>query len=124
MTENNQIYKCSICGNIVEVVHIGVRELVCCGEPMKLQEENMVDAVVEKHVPVVERTEDGIIVKIGRESHPMTEEHFIEWVEMIADGRIYRKRLLPGDKPEVHFCTQFKELVVRAYCNVHGLWRI
>jgi superoxide reductase len=122
MTEMNQVYKCEVCGNIVEMVHTGVGELVCCGKPMVLQEENTVDAAEEKHVPVVEKTENGVKVKVGSVEHPMDEEHFIEWIEVLVDGKVYRKGLKPEDKPEAEFCVS-GDVVARAYCNLHGLWK-
>lgn len=123
MTKLHQIYKCNICGNIVAMVHTGAGELVCCGEPMKLQEENTVDAKVEKHVPVVEKTDDGYKVSVGSVLHPMTEEHHIEWIELLADGRSYRKMLEPGQEPSAEFCIQANEVTAREYCNLHGLWK-
>ncbi len=122
MTELNQIYKCNVCGNIVEMVHTGAGQLVCCGQPMELQKENTVDAAEEKHVPVVEKTETGVKVKIGSIPHPMEEAHFIEWIEILADGKIYRKFLKPGDAPEVEFCIEAENISAREYCNLHGLW--
>ena len=123
MAERLQIYKCEVCGNIVEVLHGGAGELVCCGEPMKLYEENAVDAAVEKHVPVKEDAGHGIKVKVGSVAHPMTDEHHIEWIEVIADGKAYREFLKPGDAPEAAFCIEAKEVVLREYCNLHGLWK-
>lgn len=123
MTELNQIYKCLVCGNIIEVVHAGAGELVCCGKPMAQLHENTVDASKEKHVPVIEKTEKGVKVSIGSAPHPMEKEHFIEWIEIIADGRIYRKFLYPGNKPEVEFCVEAGSIKAREYCNLHGLWK-
>ena len=123
MTELNQVYKCNICGNIVEMVHTGAGQLVCCGEPMVLQKENMVDASQEKHVPVIEKTEKGFKVKIGAVSHPMEEAHYIEWIEVVANGKIYRKMLKPGDEPMAEFCIESEKITARAYCNLHGLWQ-
>ena len=123
MTELNQIYKCAKCGNIVEVLHTGAGELVCCGEPMALQKENTVDASPEKHVPVIEKTEKGFKVKVGSVPHPMEETHYIEWIEILADGKAYRKFLKPGDTPEAEFCVEAENVVAREYCNLHGLWR-
>ena len=123
MTKQLQVYKCEICGNIVEVLHEGVGELVCCGQPMKLIEENTVDAAPEKHVPVVEKTADGVKVRVGSVAHPMEEKHYIEWIEMIADGKAYRRFLNPGDTPEARFGSNAEEIEVRAYCNLHGLWK-
>jgi len=123
MTQKNQIYKCAVCGNIVEVTHEGAGELVCCGQPMNLMAEKTNDAGQEKHVPVVEKTANGIKVKIGSVPHPMEPEHYIEWIEVIADGVVCRKFLKPHDAPEAEFCPQASEIQVRAYCNIHGLWR-
>ena len=123
MTQKLQVYKCEICGNIVEVVHEGQGELVCCGQPMKLQKENTVDASLEKHVPVIEKTAEGIKVKVGSVPHPMEEKHYIEWIELIADGSSYRQFLKPGGKPEAIFKIEAKSMVAREYCNLHGLWK-
>ena len=124
MTEKLQIYKCEVCGNIVEVLHEGVGELVCCNQPMKLFEENTVDAAKEKHVPVSEKTPEGLLVKVGEVPHPMEEKHYIEWVEVIdSDGKAYRRFLKPGDSPEALFEVSDSGLTVREYCNIHGLWR-
>ena len=123
MTEKMQIYKCEICGNIVEMVHGGKGSLVCCGQPMGLYKENSTDAAQEKHVPVVEKTEDGYKVRVGSVAHPMEEEHYIEWIELIAGDFSSRKFLEPGDAPEAVFCIDSGDVIARAYCNVHGLWR-
>jgi len=123
MAEKLEIYKCELCGNIVEVVHGGVGELVCCGQAMKLFVENTVDAAREKHVPVVEQTADGIKVKVGSVAHPMEEKHYIEWVEVIdAQGKAYRQFLKPGEAPEAAFCLK-GAVTAREYCNLHGLWK-
>ena len=123
MTKRLEIYKCEVCGNIVEIIHEAGGELVCCGEPMKLMKENTVDAALEKHVPVIEKTEDGIKVKVGSVPHPMEEEHYIEWIELIADGRACRKFLNPGDEPEALFKIEAQTFTAREYCNLHGLWK-
>jgi superoxide reductase len=123
MAERLQIYKCELCGNIVEVLHGGAGELVCCGEAMKLYEENVTDAAVEKHVPVSEPAEHGIKVMVGSVAHPMEEEHYIEWIEVVADGKAYREFLKPGDAPEATFCVEAENVALREYCNVHGLWK-
>jgi len=122
-TAELQVYKCGVCGNIVEVVHAGGGTLVCCGRPMNLLAENTTDAAKEKHVPVVENTDDGIKVRVGEVPHPMQEKHFIEWIELIADGRVCRRVLKPGDPPEAVFQTQGDQFAVRAFCNLHGLWK-
>ncbi len=122
MTKLKQIYKCNVCGNIVEVLHSGAGELVCCGQPMELKEENTVDAAQEKHVPVIEKVEKGNLIKIGEVAHPMTEEHYIEWIEVDVKNESYKKFLKPEEKPE--FLVEEEEIDgVRAYCNLHGLWR-
>jgi superoxide reductase len=123
MTKRLQVYKCEICGNIVEMLHEGVGELICCGEPMKLMEENTVDAAKEKHVPVVEKAGDGVKVKVGSVAHPMEEKHYIEWVEVIADGKAYREFLKPGTAPEAVLNLKAENVTAREYCNLHGLWR-
>jgi superoxide reductase len=123
MTEKLQIYKCEVCGNIVEMLHEGVGELVCCNQPMKLYQENTVDAAKEKHVPVVEKTASGFKVKVGSVPHPMEEKHYIEWIEVIADGKAYRQFLKPGQKPEAVFPMEAGKVSAREYCNVHGLWK-
>jgi len=123
MTERLQIYKCEVCGNIVEMLHEGAGELVCCGQPMTLFKENTVDAAKEKHVPVVEKADGGIKVKVGSVAHPMEEKHHIEWIEVIADGKAYRQFLKPGQAPEATFAIKADKLTVREYCNLHGLWK-
>lgn len=123
MTEKLQVYKCEVCGNIIEVLHPGAGQLVCCGQPMKLLAENTTDASKEKHVPVVEKSPSGYLVKVGAVPHPMEEKHYIEWVELIADERVYRRFLQPGDKPEAFFSVEAKECFAREYCNIHGLWK-
>ncbi len=123
MAELKQIYKCNVCGNIVEVLHGGVGELVCCNEPMELLKEKTEDVGLEKHVPVIEKTDTGIKVKIGSVPHPMEEKHYIEWVEIIADGGVFRKFLKPGDKPEAEFEIKAEKIDAREYCNMHGLWK-
>lgn len=125
MTQLKQIYKCNICGNIVEVLHIGQGQLVCCGQPMELQIERSQDDGKEKHVPVIEKIENGIKVKIGSIPHPMEQEHFIEWVEIITGGKNYRKFLKPNDSPEIEFLIgeEITDISVRIFCNIHGLWK-
>jgi len=118
-----EIYKCGVCGNIVEVLHAGAGELVCCGQPMKLMVANTSDGAQEKHVPVIEKTENGYKVRVGSISHPMEEKHYIEWIELVADGKSMRKFLKPGDAPEAVFCTSAQIVSAREYCNLHGLWK-
>lgn len=123
MTQKNEVYKCSVCGNIVEILHAGAGELVCCGKPMVKMAENTTDGAKEKHVPVITKTADGYKVAVGSAAHPMTEDHYIEWIELIADGKVYRQCLKPGDAPEATFCIKANEVSAREYCNLHGLWK-
>jgi superoxide reductase len=123
MAERLQVYECLKCGNIVEVVRGGGGELVCCGEPMKLLEENTVDASKEKHVPVIEKVEGGILVKVGSEAHPMLEEHHIEWIEVIDGEMTHVAFLKPGDAPEAKFPVMSAGVTAREHCNLHGLWK-
>jgi superoxide reductase len=125
MAELLQVYKCSICGNIVEVVFAGGGDLSCCGKKMELLAENSVEASLEKHVPVCVQEAGNLKVKVGSISHPMEESHYIEWIEVIdEDGRALRKFLKPGESPEAEFCIIPKgRLTVREYCSLHGLWK-
>lgn len=123
MIIREQVYKCNVCGNIIEILHAGGGELVCCGQPMELLQEKTADAALEKHVPVIKTTASETTVKVGEVPHPMEEKHYIEWVEILTDGKIYRKFLKPGDKPEAEFKIAAKEIVAREYCSVHGLWK-
>jgi len=123
MTKKLEVYKCEICGNIVEVLHEGVGQLVCCGQTMKLLEEKTEEQGKEKHLPVIEKIDSGIKVKVGSVPHPMEEKHYIEWIEVIADDRISRKFLSPGDSPEADFAIASEKVEAREYCNVHGLWK-
>lgn len=117
-----EVYKCDLCGNIVEVVHAGGGELICCGEAMKLMAENTVDAAKEKHVPVIEIGADCVKVTVGSVLHPMEEKHYIEWIELIADGKAYRQFLKPGEVPTAVFNITATNITAREYCNLHGLW--
>ncbi len=123
MTERFQVYKCEGCGNIVEVLHGAQGIFTCCGQRMILQIEKKEDQGNEKHVPVVERTEKGIKVKVGSVAHPMVEGHYIEWIEVMANGQVYRKFLNPGDQPEAEFGIGPEEVQAREYCSIHGLWK-
>ena len=123
MIERMYVYKCNICGSIVEVLHAGAGELVCCGQSMELLEEKTEEQGQEKHLPVIEKTDSGIRVKVGSVPHPMEKNHFIEWIELTADGKAYRKFLRPGEKPQAEFCVKAASVSARAYCNVHGLWK-
>lgn len=123
MKRDLKIYKCEICGNIVELLHEGVGELVCCGEPMKLFVENTTDASKEKHVPVIEKLTDGYKVTVGSDAHPMVEKHYIEWIELIAGEKAYRQFLNPNEAPEAVFKIEAEQVTAREYCNLHGLWK-
>ncbi|MCP4747461.1 MAG: desulfoferrodoxin [Desulfobacteraceae bacterium] len=123
MTERLEVYKCGLCGNIVDVIHNGAGELVCCGEPMACLKENTVDAAREKHVPVIEKIGGGVKVKVGDVAHPMQDKHYIEWIEIIADGKSYRQFLNPGQAPEAVFKVEASSIIAREYCNLHGHWK-
>ena len=123
MTAQKQIYRCNVCGNIIEVLHVGQGELVCCGQPMELLQAKTADEGKEKHVPVIEVGERGVKVKVGSVPHPMEEKHYIEWVEVVTDGDGCRQFLKPGDKPEAEFDIKSRKVAAREYCNIHGLWQ-
>jgi len=123
MTELRQIYKCNICGNIIEVIHTGVGQLVCCGQPMELLKEKTVDIGLEKHVPVIEKVGNKVKFKVGSVPHPTEEKHHIEWIETIADDKTCRKFLKAGEKPEAEFEITAERIEAREYCNIHGLWK-
>ncbi len=123
MAEKLQIYKCATCGNIVEVLHGGIGELVCCNKPMELLDEKTADAATEKHVPVIEKVNGGYKVKVGSIPHPMEEKHYIEWIELLADGKAYRQFLEPGMAAEAVFNVDGNSVSAREHCNVHGLWK-
>ncbi len=119
-----EIYKCSVCGIVAEVLDGGAGEMSCCGQPMKRFQENTVDAAKEKHVPVIERTESGYAVTVGSVEHPMEEKHYIQWIELVADGTIHRQFLEPGQAPRAVFnVPQASTVYAREFCNIHGLWR-
>ncbi len=122
MTKTNEVYKCMVCGNIVEMVHSGAGELVCCGKLMNIQTENIVEAATEKHIPVIEKTGNKLKITVGEVNHPMEESHFIEWIEVITKEGVFRNNLTPSDEPVAEFEINTDDFVVRAYCNLHGLW--
>lgn len=121
--EVGSVYRCAVCGNVVEVLHVGGGQLVCCGQPMQLLTEQTADAATEKHVPVIERNAEGILVKVGSVPHPMTENHYLEWIELTVDGVCHRRFLKPGDAPEALFSVKGNQLQAREYCTIHGLWK-
>ena len=123
MAKQLEVYKCEICGNLIEVMFGGDGELVCCGKPMKLMVEGTTDGAKEKHVPVVEKTSNGYKVKVGSVPHPMEEKHWIQWIELVADGISYTRFLKPGDVPEAEFCVSGNNVYAREYCNLHGHWK-
>jgi superoxide reductase len=123
MATRLDVYKCELCGNIVEVLHGGAGTLVCCAEDMKLMVEGTVDAAREKHIPVIQKTATGYKVVVGEVAHPMLDNHYIEWIELIADGITYRQYLTPGQAPEAEFCVQAEKVTAREYCNLHGHWK-
>lgn len=118
-----EVNKCGVCGNIVEVLHVGGGSLVCCDQPMTLLTENTEDAATEKHVPVIEKVSGGVKVKVGSVAHPMEEKHYIQWIELMADGKAYFQFLKPGQQPEAVFNVEAADLSAREYCNLHGLWK-
>lgn len=121
--QRSQVYQCSVCGNVVELLHVGSGTLVCCGVPMRLLSENTTDAAEEEHVPVVDHSQRGLLVKVGSVAHPMEQKHLIEGIQVAADGRSCRQFFRPGDLPEAQFPMEADGPVARAFCNVHGLWK-
>ena len=124
MAEKLQVYKCADCGNLVEILTAGDGNLVCCGKPMVHLAPKSADQGKEKHVPVIEKLNGGFKVKIGSIPHPMEEKHFIEWIEIITDGKVYRQSLRPGQAPEAVFNLAAERVSVREHCNLHGLWEV
>lgn len=122
MAEKLEVYKCIICGNIVEVLHGGAGELVCCDQPMEKLVAKTADEGKEKHVPVIENIDGGVKVKVGSIAHPMEADHHIEWIEILADGKAYRQFLNPGDAPEAEFAVRADKISAREHCNKHGMW--
>ena len=127
MTKKLELYKCEICGNIVEIVLAGEGELVCCGQPMNLlEEQSMQDEMLqEKHVPVIKMEEDNIEIRVGSIQHPMTEEHYIQFIEAYSKDKRYvkRKYLFPNEEPVLKLKCNCKDTIARELCNIHGLWR-
>ena len=121
--ERLQVYKCKVCGNMVEVVHVGGGTLVCCNQNMSLLQEGETDAATEKHVPIVKKISGGFEVKVGEVTHPMEDKHYIEWIELLADGKAYRQFLKPSEPPVAVFTVIADKATAREYCNLHGLWK-
>lgn len=124
MTNVRELYKCNVCGNVVEIAHPGAPALVCCGKPMEKLEARGEDTGKEKHVPVIEETGAGIVVKVGSVEHPMEEKHSIRFIEVLTKHQVLRAELVPGQKPEAEFSVKRQDVLeVREYCNLHGLWK-
>ena len=123
MAKQYEIYKCTVCGNVVEAIVNGSGEMYCCGKPMERLPEKTADVGKEKHVPVIEKTANGYKVKVGSVPHPMEEKHYIEWIEIIADDKAFRQYLKPVIAPEANFCIEAGKITARENCNIHGLWK-
>ncbi|OQY02394.1 MAG: desulfoferrodoxin [Desulfobacteraceae bacterium 4572_130] len=123
MTQKNEVYKCKVCGNIVEILHQGKGTLKCCGASMSLLTENTVDAAQEKHVPKIEKIDGGVKISVGEIAHPMEEKHYIEWIEIIAGEKTSKQFLKSNQDPEAVFFTDDSNVTARAYCNLHGHWK-
>ena len=124
MTELKQIYKCNICGNITEVLNIGVGELICCGQPMELMQSKTEDIGQEKHLPIIKKTGDDTIIEVGSVLHPMDKDHYIQWIEVIVGKLSYKKFLNPNDKPIAKLKLKAEKIKAREFCNIHGLWEV
>lgn len=124
MTQLRQIYKCEVCGNVIEINHEGAEALICCGQPMNLLEAKSQDAGNEKHVPVIEKTSNGVLVKVGDVEHPMEEKHYIKFIEVHTKDKVLRAELKPGMKPQAEFNVSIDDVIeAREYCTVHNLWK-
>ena len=124
MTKRFDVYKCNVCGNIVEVTFSGAGSMTCCGQDMKLLKGNTTDAAQEKHVPVIEKIAGGYKVSVGSVAHPMEDKHYIQWIELLADDFSYIKYLKPGEAPVAEFQVEANKVAAREYCNLHGLWKV
>jgi len=122
-TERLQVYKCRVCGNMMEMIHAGAGTPVCCEQNMTLLKEGEIDASTEKHVPVIKKIDGGYQVTVGQVAHPMEEKHYIEWIELLADGKAYRQFLKPGEPPTAVFMLKADGVIAREYCNLHGIWK-
>lgn len=125
MVKRLDIYRCSICGITAEVLDGGDGEMLCCGQPMNRLVASKEEAGSEKHVPVIEKIDSGFRVTVGSIAHPMEEKHYIEWIELLADGKAYRHFLKPGGQPVAEFNVEaeVESVSAREYCSVHGLWK-
>lgn len=125
MTKKLEMYKCEVCGNLIEVVLAGDGDLVCCNQPMILLKPNTVDAAKEKHVPFFEKKGEELDIRIGSEPHPMTNEHYIQFIEAISKDERYvkRKYLYPNEEPVLTLkCYDVGSIIAKENCNLHGLW--
>jgi superoxide reductase len=124
MTKKRELYHCKLCGNVIEVAYAGATPLICCGEEMELLSAKSGEEGKEKHRPVVEASAKGILVKVGSIEHPMTDQHYIAFIEVLTATAVCRAELNPGDKPQAEFHVKEAEVLeIRSYCNVHGLWK-
>lgn len=124
MAKKLEVYKCDLCGNVVEITGEGAGTISCCNQPMSKQDEKTADSATEKHVPILEDGAEGVKVVVGSTAHPMTEEHYIMWIEVVNGDYVNRRYLKPGDRPEAEFYVPKQDgLLVRSYCNLHGLWK-
>lgn len=123
MAEKLEVYKCDICGLMIQVIHSADPVPECCGQEMDLLTENTTDAAQEKHVPVIEKVDGGYKVTVGSVAHPMADDHYIEFIQLLADGKAYTQYLEPGQAPEAVFKVDAAEVSAREYCNKHGLWK-
>lgn len=117
-----KFYRCSICGNVIELIDGDSKRITCCGKNMELLVANTVDASVEKHVPVYKKEGEKLIVSVGEVIHPMEEKHYIMWIALVSDNKVTRVNLLPNEAPEAVF-DYVEKAEVYAYCNLHGLWK-
>lgn len=123
MKENVNFYRCPICGNVIELIEGDINHMTCCGQKMELMVANTQDAAVEKHVPVYEKVEDEIVVKVGEVDHPMEKDHYIMWVAQVNDNQVSRVTLYPEQGISVRF-KYIPNSTIYAYCNKHGLWKV
>lgn len=126
MSTRNTIFKCQVCGNIVEHLHVGGGTLSCCNQQMSELEASTADSTTEKHVPFILKTESGYVVKVGETvDHPMMDAHFIQWIELHTSNCVYRRYLSQEDSPQAEFQIghDVEIICAKEYCNLHGLWK-
>ncbi len=124
MVKKKSVYKCVGCGTVVEALWNGDEKLSCCGKEMVELVPNTTDAAVEKHVPVIQREGKKVTVKVGSNAHPMTPEHYILFVELVAGDTVLRHDFKEGDTAAeaVFYVDEDVPLSAREYCNLHGFW--